>query len=131
MRSVFQLLIGVLILAHLGFFALETFMWEYAVEARANLGFTGCQTEVARVVKNQGLSNGFLAAGLAWGLWSWRQQKPEGRPVLSFFLRFIGIAGIVGFITIYPPDAYSKAAFLFGQTGLSFLALICLSRMPN
>jgi uncharacterized membrane protein len=128
MRTVFQLLIGVLILAHLGFFALETFMWENAVEIRADLGFTGDQKEVVRVAKNQGLSNAFLGTGLAWGLWGWQRQKPEGRMVLMLFLGFIAIAGIVGFVTINPPGLVGKAAFLIGQTGFAILAFTCLKK---
>jgi putative membrane protein len=125
---VFQLLIGMLILAHLGFFVLESLAWEHAPDARADLGFTGDQLEVARVAKNQGLSNAFLAVGLGWGLWSWRKQKPEGRPVLILFLAFIAVAGIVGFVTVNPPAPLAKAAFLVGQTGLAILALVCLRK---
>ena len=45
---------------------------------------------------NQGLYNGFLAAGLFWGLW----QGANGRDMVAFFLICVGVAGIYGAATV-------------------------------
>src|SRR5262245_8381264 len=70
-----RLLVVLLILARLAFFALESVFWEaeWTEHIRRDLGFTVGEgyepvAEVAKVAKNQGVSNAFLAAGLAWGL---------------------------------------------------------------
>jgi putative membrane protein len=47
---------------------------------------------------NQGLYNGFLAAGLIWAL-LW-YGVVNGRPILTFFLACIVIAGVYGAVTV-------------------------------
>ncbi|HYH68564.1 MAG TPA: DUF1304 domain-containing protein [Urbifossiella sp.] len=134
MRSVLALLIGLLVVAHLGFFAAEAILWESNREIRDNLGFTRHAPEevheVAKVGVNQGLCNAFLAAGLAWGFWKYTRGRLEGRPVLIFFLGFIAIAGVVGYFSINPPALSAKMGFLVGQTGLAVAALIVLLTSP-
>jgi putative membrane protein len=128
MRIGLSVLVGLLVVAHLFFFALEAIFWEtdLAASARDNLNFNQQdQTEVARVAKNQGLSNAFLAAGLVWGLWRFRTGRPAGRSVLTFFLGFIVLAGLVGYLTIQPKPT-GAAGFLIGQTGFALAALACL-----
>ena len=128
MRTALNVLIALLVAAHLLFFVLEAVIWETdsAARSREALGFVQeDQSEVAKVGKNQGLCNAFLAAGIAWGLWAYRGGKPEGKPVLRFFLGFIAIAGVVGWLTIRP-EPRAAAAFLVGQTGLALAALACL-----
>ena len=133
MRKATNALVVLLIVAHLGFFVLEAILWTtgYAESARKSLRFYGDdQTDVARALINQGVSNAFLAAGLAWGLWAFRNGKPEGRPVLNFFLGFIVLAGLVGWLLIWP-DALGASGFLIGQTGLAMAALVCLCQLPR
>jgi len=130
MRIALKVLIGLLIVVHLYFFTLEAILWEDWSDARHQLGFLRDDpsevAEVAKVAKNQGVSNLFLAAGLAWGLFGWSQGRPAGRPILTLFLGFIAVAGIVGYVTINPPAVAAQAGFLAGQTGLAALALACL-----
>jgi putative membrane protein len=45
---------------------------------------------------NQGLYNGFLAAGLTWGAW----LGSEGEPIVLFFLGCVVMAGIFGAATV-------------------------------
>jgi uncharacterized membrane protein len=137
MRKATNALVVLLIVAHLGFFVLEAILWKThcADDARVSLRFETKderkgQTDVARALINQGVSNAFLAAGLAWGLWAFRNGKPEGRPVLNFFLGFIVIAGVVGWLSIWP-DPLGAAGFLIGQTGLALAALVCLHQIPR
>ena len=86
----------------------------------------GDQTEVAKVAKNQGFSNAFLAAGLVWGLLKELRGEGDGMAILTFFLVCIAIAGVVGYTTIQPPSTRGKAGFLIGQTGLAVGALVFL-----
>jgi putative membrane protein len=135
MRAALTVLIGLLVAAHLGFFAVEAVFWEHSEKIRKNLGFERHEPEevheVAKVATNQGLCNAFLAAGLAWGFRRYTRNVPESRAVLAFFLAFIVIAGVVGYVSINPPDPAAKAGFLVGQTGLALAALLVLRLSPH
>ncbi len=63
------LLVALVAIIHLAILVLEMFLWEGSAGRRAfNLSADFArQTRV--LAANQGLYNGFLAAGLAWGLW--------------------------------------------------------------
>ena len=130
MRHVLTFFVSILIVIHLYFFTVEAVLWESDPETRHRLGFNRDDpkevAEVAKVAKNQGVSNALLASGLAWGLWGWRRGTPIGYPVLACFLIFIAIAGLVGYATIRPTDPIATGGFLVGQTGLAVLGLLCL-----
>ena len=51
---------------------------------------------VIRLAANQGLYNGFLVAGLVWGL----SQGAAGQPVTLFFLGCVIVAGVFGALTV-------------------------------
>jgi putative membrane protein len=74
---------------------LEMFLWDKPAGLRA----FGQTPEAARASKalaaNQGLYNGFLAAGLAWGL----AQGAAGSGVRLFFLSCVLVAGVYGGLT--------------------------------
>lgn len=87
--------IAVLIVAflHVYFMILETFLWTRPAGLQA-FGLTQERAESSKVLAaNQGLYNGFLAAGLLWG------AHGGGRAVTLFFLGFVVIAGVFGGIT--------------------------------
>jgi putative membrane protein len=128
MKVLAQSVVGLLIFAHLLFFLLEAVLWRtrLADKAREKLGFVGDQTEVARFAINQGVSNLFLAAGLAWGLWLNATGRQEVHSVLTFFLICIAVAGVVGELSIRPTALSTNLAFLVGQTGLALLAIALL-----
>ena len=67
----------------------------------------------AVLAANQGLYNGFLAAGLIWGL----ILKDEGHSVRVFFLSCVIIAGVFGAVT-------AKPSILFVQAAPALIALI-------
>jgi len=84
--------IAVLIVAALhGFFlALEMFLWE-GETGRALTGYSAEEASFTAVLAaNQGLYNGFLAAGLLWGLIAGK------RDVTIFFLLCVVVAGLYG-----------------------------------
>ena len=86
--------ISLVILLHVLFMALEMFLWNTPFGRKT----FGLKEEYAKqsapLAANQGLYNGFLAAGLLWGLVS-----TGGFDALVFFLSCVIIAGIYGAIT--------------------------------
>lgn len=88
------LILAALIAAlHLWILVLEMFRWEHP-RTRA---IFGTDPDFARRTKvlaaNQGLYNGFLAAGLIWGIWR------GDHAVVLFFLICVAVAGIFGGLT--------------------------------
>ena len=90
-----NLLIGIVAALHIYFLILEMFLWDKP----RGLRIFGNTLEFAKSSKvlamNQGLYNGFLAAGLIWGLY----LGEAGKPITLFFLSCIVIAGIFGGLT--------------------------------
>ena len=84
-------------LLHAYFMILEMFLWR-SPSTRKAFGTTAEFAEATRVLAgNQGLYNGFLAAGLLWGLGAYGPR--DGRAVLSFFLGCVVVAGLYGAAT--------------------------------
>ena len=61
--------IGLVALLHLYFLALEMFLWDKPTGRRVFNLTPEFAAESKSLAANQGLYNGFLAAGLLWGLW--------------------------------------------------------------
>ncbi len=98
---------------HLGFLTLEMFFWDHPVGRRIFSMTPEVAASSAVLAKNQGLYNGFLAAGLIWGIWKERQD------VKVFFLVCVIIAGIFGALT-------AKTSILFTQALPAVIALACV-----
>jgi len=95
MNTVTDLVIGLVLCLHVFFLILEMFLWTKPIGLRA-FGQTRETAEASKVLAgNQGLYNGFLAAGLLWGL----LLGPAGFGVKAFFLGCILVAGIYGGLT--------------------------------
>src|SRR5207248_4104107 len=93
--TIFIVLVAAL---HACFLVLEMFLWRTPF-GRRTFGTTVEAAESSAVLAaNQGLYNGFLAAGLLWGL-LW-YGVAGGRAILTFFLACIVIAGIYGGLTV-------------------------------
>lgn len=90
-----QIVVALIALLHVYILVLEMFLWDKPAGLRA----FGLTPEMAAATKtlaaNQGLYNGFLAAGLFWGLW----LGAEGRAVQVFFLLCVLVAGLFGAAT--------------------------------
>ncbi len=90
-----NILIALISLLHLWFLVLEMFLWTRPSGRRA----FGTTREFAEQTKalaaNQGLYNGFLAAGLGWGLY----LGSTGFAVKLFFLGCVLVAGLFGGLT--------------------------------
>ena len=97
MHLVTQILIAVVALLHLYFLALEMFFWDKPLGRRVfNLTpeFAAASKALAA---NQGLYNGFLAAGLVWGVVA---APPFALSIRVFFLSCAVIAGVFGGATV-------------------------------
>jgi putative membrane protein len=95
MRTAANLVIALVALLHLYFLVLEMFLWTKPLGLKV-FGQTREAAEASKVLAaNQGLYNGFLAAGLLWGL----AQGEQGTAVKVFFLACVVIAGVYGAAT--------------------------------
>jgi len=91
-----QTVIILVIILHLYFLLLEMFMWDKPYGRKVFGLSRQFATESKALAANQGLYNGFLAAGLLWGMLA----GPAAVSILSFFLICIIIAGIFGGLTV-------------------------------
>ncbi len=106
--------ISIVIILHVLFLVLEMFLWNTPF-GRKTFGLKeDYAKQSAPLAANQGLYNGFLAAGLLWGLIS-----TGGFDALVFFLSCIIIAGIYGAMT-------AKRSILFLQAMPAAIAMALL-----
>ncbi len=91
-----NVVVALMALLHVYILVLEMFLWTTPKGRRA-FGLTPERAEMTKVLAaNQGLYNGFLAAGLAWGL----LLGPAGYGAKLFFLGCILVAGLYGGATV-------------------------------
>ncbi len=115
MKKIATALIAFVLALHIGFLVLEMFFWTspYALKA---FGMTSEFAQASKVLAaNQGLYNGFLAAGLLWGL----SKGDDGFALKVFFLGCVIVAGVFGALT-------AKTSILFIQALPAALALVAL-----
>ena len=91
MSTVLVLLVAAL---HAYFLVLEMFLWRRPLGLKTFRMSPDKAETTAQLAMNQGLYNGFLAAGLVWGL------VREDRGVLTFFLACVIAAGLFGGATV-------------------------------
>jgi putative membrane protein len=96
-------LVAVVAALHVYFLVLEMFLWTKPLGLKTFRNTIEKATESAVLAANQGLYNGFLAAGLVWGL-------VQGNPGLAFFLLCVIVAGIYGAATVSRRILYVQAA---------------------
>src|SRR5512144_1382423 len=95
MRTIALGLVALVALLHLYFLVLEMFLWR--TRARRVFRMSEEKAEAtAQLAGNQGLYNGFLAAGLLWALAS----GPELFPRATFFLVCVAVAGVYGALSV-------------------------------
>ena len=113
-----NIVIAIVALLHIYFLVLEMFLWDKPLGLR-----TFRQTlEHAAITKtlaaNQGLYNGFLAAGLIWGI----TLGAAGAGVKIFFLTCVVVAGVYGAATVG-----KKILFVQALPAAVGLALVCVA----
>lgn len=113
MGIVANILVGLVAALHVYILVLEMFLWQ----GRQGRRLHGFEPEMARataaLAANQGLYNGFLAAGLVWGLIA---ADPTGFAARVFFLSCVVVAGVYGAAT-------ANRRILFAQALPGALAL--------
>lgn len=115
MTTAANVAIAAVALLHLYFMVLEMFLWDTPF-GRRTFGLTVEFATASRALAmNQGLYNGFLAAGLAWGL----VLGPAGLAVKVFFLGCVVVAGVFGGFT-----ASRKIFFVQALPGAIALGLV-------
>jgi len=115
MTTAANIAIGFVALLHAYFLVLEMFLWDTPFGRRV-FGSTPEFAAASKVLAaNQGLYNGFLAAGLVWGL----ALGDAGLQIKVFFLACVIVAGVFGAAT-------ASRAILFVQAIPGILALALL-----
>ena len=117
MKSTGMVLVLLVALEHVYFLYLEMFLWTKPKGLKI-FGNTAEHAAASKVLAaNQGLYNGFLAAGLLWGLVY--PNAAAGVHVQMFFLACVVVAGIYGGLTV-------KMRIMYLQAGPALLALLAL-----
>lgn len=116
-----DVLIVLIALLHVAILVVEMFLWERPIGMRA-FGFTPERAAITRVMAaNQGLYNGFLAAGLFWAVF----LGNDGRGVAGFFLSCVLAAGLFGAAT-----ASKRILFVQALPAALALVLLLVDRRP-
>ena len=119
MKTFADAAVALVAVLHLYFLVLEMFLWTRPLGLRT-FGLTPEFAAASRALAaNQGLYNGFLAAGLAWGLF----LGDSGSPIEIFFLACVIAAGVFGAFT-----ASRKILWVQGVPGAIALALVLFAR---
>jgi putative membrane protein len=107
-------LIALVALLHLGFLVLEMFLWTrpYGLKVFRQSLEKAEQSKV--LAANQGLYNGFLAAGLAWSIAGHRSD------VALFFLGCVVVAGVYGAATVN-----RRIFFVQAMPALAAIVAVC------
>ncbi|MGN6208880.1 DUF1304 domain-containing protein [Asticcacaulis sp.] len=115
MHTIANIITGLVAALHIGFLILEMFLWQTPLGRRI-FGLTPeFAAQSAKLAANQGLYNGFLAAGLIWGLLA----PHDGFYIKIFFLTCVIVAGLYGGFTV-------KKSILVIQALPALIALILL-----
>ena len=96
MQTLSIVIIILVIILHIYFLVLEMFLWDKPYGRKAFGLSADFATQSKALAANQGLYNGFLAAGLIWGLYLGESDFS----IKVFFLSCIIIAGIFGGMTV-------------------------------
>ena len=116
--TVANIAVALVALLHLYFLVLEMFFWEKPLGLRV-FGLTPEFAMASRALAaNQGLYNGFLTAGLVWGL----SLGNAGDSIRIFFLGCVIVAGVFGGLT-----ANHRILWVQALPGAIALALVLAS----
>jgi putative membrane protein len=117
MNGIANVLVALVALLHVYFLVLEMFLWTKPLGLKTFGQSLEKATDSAVLAANQGLYNGFLAAGLIWGLV--HPNPAFGFQTKAFFLGCVIVAGVYGAATV-------SRRILFVQAAPAALALIVL-----
>ena len=115
----FTAIVVLVAVEHLWFLVLEMFLWTRPICLKTFRNTEEKARQSATLAANQGLYNGFLAAGLLWGLF-----YPDLRVALQitvFFLGCVVVAGVFGAITVSKRIFWIQALPALVGLGLAWL----------
>jgi len=115
-----NLFVALVAALHVYFLILEMFLWTKPLGLKIFRNSIEKATDSAVLAANQGLYNGFLAAGLLWGLFSGR------RDLKIFFLCCVILAGVYGGLT-----AKISILYVQGVPALAALLAVLSTRPPR
>lgn len=118
MATAANIAVALVALLHLAFLVLEMFLWDKPFGRRVFRLTPEFAAASKSLAANQGLYNGFLAAGLIWGL----SLGAAGQAIQVFFLGCVIVAGIFGAVTVNVRILWVQAL-----PGLAALALVLLA----
>jgi putative membrane protein len=110
-------LVALVAALHVYFLVLEMFLWTKPLGLKTFRNTPEKAADSAVLAANQGLYNGFLAAGLVWGLF--QSVQAFAFQIKTFFLLCVIVAGIYGAVTV-------SGRILYVQAAPAALALILL-----
>jgi putative membrane protein len=113
MKKIATGLTALVALEHIWFLVVEMFLWTKPIGMKMFALEPDFAQQSAALAANQGLYNGFLAAGLIWSLFS----KNSSFDLKVFFLSCVIVAGVFGAATV-------SATILIVQSGPALLALM-------
>jgi putative membrane protein len=113
-----NIVVGLIGLLHVYILVLEMFLWDKPAGMKAFRLTPEFAAQSKALAANQGLYNGFLAAGLFWGL----SLGPAGTSVKMFFLLCVLVAGVYGAMT-----ASRKILFIQAVPAAIGLTLVSVS----
>lgn len=120
MQSLAKIFTALVALLHIFFMSVEMFFWTKPL-GRGMFDLTEDFAQATYfMAQNQGLYNGFLAAGLIWGLLA------KKRDVTIFFLLCVIVAGVFGAVTVSPTIFFAQAV-----PAILALVFITLGRMTS
>ena len=114
MHTIANIIIGLVAALHIGFLILEMFLWQTPFGRRTFSLTPEFAAASAKLAANQGLYNGFLAAGLIWAL-----LDGDSFHAKIFFLTCVIVAGLYGGFTV-------KKSILIIQALPALIALVLL-----
>lgn len=100
MTIALRVLVALVAIEHVYFLVLEMFLWRKPLGLKTFRQTQAQADASATLAANQGLYNGFLAAGLAWSLVAGALGRPEANAFMTFFLGCVVVAGIFGGATV-------------------------------
>lgn len=122
MHSIATIATGLVAILHVYILYLEMFLWD-TPKGRKAFGLKAEFSAASKVLAaNQGLYNGFLAAGLIWGIW----LGSAGDSIKLFFLACVVVAGIFGGVT-----SNKKILFVQALPGAIALGFVLLSSVQS
>lgn len=118
MKKASKIVVGLIGALHVYILVMEMFLWTTDSVRKTFATTLEFAEQTTVLAANQGLYNGFLAAGLFWGL-VYKDER-VARHIQTFFLICVAVAGVYGAAT-------AKPSILFVQTVPASVGLVLVA----